>query len=159
MSKKLVAYFSCSGVTARKAKELAEAAGADLFEIRPKVPYSPADLDWTDPKSRSTLEMKDPAARPEIAQMPDLTGYDTVFVGFPVWWYVAPAIIRTFLESADFSGKTVIPFATSGGSGLGRTEENLKPLCSGQTHWKPGRLLNGVSGKALSDWVGSLGLD
>ena len=85
MSKKLVAYFSCSGVTARKSKELAEAAGADLFEIRPKVPYSPADLDWTDPKSRSTLEMKDPSSRPEIAQMPDLTGYDAVFVGFPVW--------------------------------------------------------------------------
>ena len=120
MSRKLVAYFSASGVTSELAKALAEAAGADLYEIKPKVPYSSADLDWRNDKSCSTLEMKDQTLRPAIADTDaNITAYDVVFVGFPVWWHVAPTIINTFLESYDFSGKTVVPFATSGGGGLG----------------------------------------
>ena len=111
MSKTLVAYFSASGVTARAAKEIADAVGADLYEIAPAQPYTAADLDWTDKKSRSTAEMNDPGCRPEIAgTVEDMDQYDTVFVGFPVWWYVEPRIVDTFLESYDFSGKTLIPF-------------------------------------------------
>lgn len=121
MSKKLVAYFSASGVTAQVAGKLAEAVGADLFEIAPKVPYTKADLDWTNARSRSTVEMKEPGSRPALAaQLPNAADYDTVYVGFPIWWYVAPTIVNTFLESIDLSGKTVVPFATSGGSGMGR---------------------------------------
>ena len=132
MSKKLVAYFSASGVTAQVAKKLAEAVGADLFEIAPKVPYTKADLDWMDAKSRSTVEMKDPGSRPELAAvLPNAADYDTVYVGFPIWWYVAPTIVNTFLESIDLSGKTVVPFATSGGSGMGKTNEHLAPSCKG----------------------------
>ena len=116
MSKKLVAYFSASGVTAKVAETLAEAIGADIFEIEPKVPYTEADLNWMDKKARSTIEMNDPASRPEIAAKRDnMKEYDTIFVGFPIWWYVAPTIINTFLESYDLTGKTIIPFATSGG--------------------------------------------
>ena len=138
MSKKLVAYFSASGVTAQVAKKLAEAVGADLFEIAPKVPYTKADLDWMDAKSRSTVEMKDPGSRPELAAvLPNAADYDTVYVGFPIWWYVAPTIVNTFLESIDLSGKTVGPFATSGGSGMGKTNEHLAPSCKGA------KLLNG----------------
>ena len=123
MAKKLVAYFSASGVTAKVAKALAEVTGADLFEIQPVVPYTNADLDWMNKKSRSSVEMSDPASRPEIGnKVPDMDQYDTVFVGFPIWWYVAPTIINTFLESYDFSGKTVAAFATSGGSGMGKTD-------------------------------------
>ena len=131
MKRKLVAYFSASGVTKRAAERLAKAAGADLFEIKPAVPYSQADLDWTNKKSRSSVEMGNPDSRPEIAErLENMEEYDTVFLGFPIWWYVAPTIIDTFLESYDFSGKTIVPFATSGGSGFGRTAEVLKPLCS-----------------------------
>ena len=123
MSKILIAYFSASGVTARTAKEMAKAAGADLYEICPAEPYTAADLNWMDQKSRSTLEMNDPACRPAIAApAADLDQYDTVFVGFPIWWYVEPRIVDTFLERSDFSGKTVIPFATSGGSGIEKAE-------------------------------------
>lgn len=115
MSKTLVAYFSASGETARLAKTLAQAAGGDLYAIVPEQAYTSADLNWNDKHSRSSLEMNDPASRPAIAgKVPDMGGYDTVFVGFPIWWYVAPTIVKTFLESYDFSGKTVIPFATSG---------------------------------------------
>ena len=111
MSKKLVAYFSASGVTAKVAETLAEAIGADIFEIEPKVPYTEADLNWMDKKARSTIEMNDPASRPEIAVKRDnMKDYDTIFVGFPIWWYVAPTIINTFLESYDLTGKTIIPF-------------------------------------------------
>lgn len=150
MSKTLVAYFSAGGVTRRAAERLAAAAGADLFAIRPVVPYTEADLDWTDKNSRSTREMQDPASRPAIAEMPgNMDEYDTVFLGFPIWWYVAPAIIRTFLENGDFSGKTIIPFATSGGSGLGKTVEGLKPLCAASARWLPGRMLNRVSEQEL----------
>ena len=130
MSKILIAYFSASGVTARTAKEMAKAAGADLYEICPAEPYTAADLNWMDQKSRSTLEMNDPACRPAIAApAADLDQYDTVFVGFPIWWYVAPRIINTFVESYDFTGKTLVPFATSGGSGMGRTVDELRKLC------------------------------
>ena len=116
----LVAYFSCSGVTKKVSAALADSVGADLYEIAPREPYSAADLNWMDQKSRSTLEMNDPKARPAIAAaVPNMAEYDVVFVGFPIWWYVAPRIIETFLESYDFSGKIVVPFCTSGGSGLG----------------------------------------
>ena len=157
MSKKLVAYFSASGVTAKLAETLAEAIGADMFEIVPEVPYTKADLNWQDAASRSTIEMKDPSSRPAIAAKRDnMDNYDTVFVGFPIWWYVAPTIINTFLESYDLSGKTVIPFATSGGSGMGKTNEKLQPSCSGAKLLE-GRVFKSGTGKAeLSAWVESL---
>ena len=128
MSKKLVAYFSASGSTARLAKQLAEAAGADLYEIRPAVPYTSADLNWQNKQSRSSVEMSDHSSRPELADKnADIAAYDTIYVGFPVWWYIAPTIINSFLESYDFSGKKIILFATSGGSGFGKAVDNLKP--------------------------------
>ena len=128
--KKLVAYFSPTGTTAHLAQTLAEAVGADIFEIKPAVPYKPADLNWMDKLARSTVEMNDPASRPAIASQRDnMAEYDVVFVGFPIWWYVAPTIINTFLESYDFSGKTVVLFATSGGSGMGETLKKLAPSC------------------------------
>ena len=139
----LVAYFSASGVTAKAAKEIADAVGGDLYEIRPEKPYTTADLDWTNKNSRSTLEMKDPDCRPAIAGgAPDMTAYDTVFVGFPVWWYVEPRIVDTFLESHDFSGKTLVPFATSGGSGIAGAEKSLKEHCHA-AEWQRGRLVRG----------------
>ena len=142
MSNILVAYFSASGVTARAAREVADAVHADLYEIRPAEPYSAADLDWTDRKSRSTREMNDPACRPAMAApVKDLEQYDTVFVGFPIWWYVEPRIVDTFLESCDFSGKVLIPFATSGGSGIGGAEKSLWEHCP-RADWKRGRLVN-----------------
>ena len=159
MSKKLVAYFSASGVTAKVAETLAEAIGADIFEIEPKVPYTEADLNWMDKKARSTIEMSDPASRPEIAAKRDnMKDYDTIFVGFPIWWYVAPTIINTFLESYDLTGKTIISFATSGGSDIGKTNERLTPSCKGA------KLLNGkvfkhnVGHKELATWVDGLAI-
>lgn len=155
MSKKLVAYFSASGVTAKAAKALAEAANADLYEIRPKVPYTHADLDWINKKSRSTVEMNDPACRPALADTAaNLAGYDVVFVGFPVWWYTAPSIIKSFLEAYDFTGKVVVPFATSGGSGLGTTAEALQAVVPA-AKVKPGRMLNGrLDAAELKRWAG-----
>lgn len=157
MSRKLVAYFSASGVTAKMAEKLSEAIGADLYAIEPEVPYTKADLDWMDKKSRSTIEMNNPASRPAIAGKRDnMNDYDTVFVGFPIWWYVAPTIINTFLESYDLTGKTIIPFATSGGSDMGKTNEKLLPSCKGA------KLLNGkvfkasVSGADLAKWAEGL---
>ena len=145
MSKTLVAYFSASGVTARVAKEVADAAGADLYEIRPAQPYSPGDLDWMDKKSRSTLEMNDPACRPAIeGQVQGMEQYDTILIGFPIWWYVEPRIVDTFLDSYDFSGKTLIPFATSGGSGISKAQKSLQEHCPA-ANWKQGQLLNGSS--------------
>ncbi len=142
MSKTLIAYFSASGVTARAAREMAAAIGADLYEIRPAQPYTSADLNWMDKGSRSTLEMNDPACRPAIAApVEDMGQYDTVFVGFPVWWYVEPRIVDTFLESCDFSGKMLIPFATSGGSGISGAERSMRALCP-KADWKPGKLVN-----------------
>lgn len=154
--KTLVAYFSASGQTAKLAKILAGVTGGDLFEIAPETAYTAADLDWMDKKSRSTIEMKDPKSRPAIAgKVADMAQYDTVFVGFPIWWYQAPRIIETFLESYDFSGKTVIPFATSGGSGMGRTVDELRKLCP-NANWKAGKMVNGISDKALADWANTL---
>ena len=153
MSKKLVAYFSASGVTKAAAERLAKAAKADLFEIKPAVPYTQADRDWTNKKSRSSVEMNNPNSRPEIAEkVSNMGDYDTVLIGFPIWWYVAPTIINTFVESYDFSGKTIVPFATSGGSGMGRTVDVLKPLCPA-ADWKKGKMLNRVSDRELEDWV------
>ena len=161
MSKILIAYFSASGVTARTAKEMAKAAGADLYEICPAEPYTAADLNWMDQKSRSTLEMNDPACRPAIAApAADLDQYDTVFVGFPIWWYQAPRIIETFLASCDFSGKRVVPFATSGGSGMGRTEEILKKSCPTKAVFLPGRRLDsGASLDAIRNWLNAIELN
>lgn len=127
MSRKLVAYFSASGVTAKVAENLSEAIGADIFEIKPATPYTKADLDWRDKQSRSSIEMSDSMFRPKIAVWRDnMSEYDTIFIGFPIWWYIAPKIVNTFLESYDFNGKTIIPFATSGGSGMGNTHEALR---------------------------------
>lgn len=158
--KALVAYFSCSGVTKNAAQTLADAAGADLYEIKPEVPYTSADLNWMDKKSRSTVEMKDPSSRPAISgKVSNMSDYDVVFVGFPIWWYVAPTIINTFLESYDFSGKTIILFATSEGSGFGKTVEKLKGSISASAEIKEGRILNGRVSKAeISEWLKSIGL-
>ena len=157
MADKLVAYFSASGVTEKVAQSLAGAVGADLFEIAPIEHYTDADLDWRDKKSRSTIEMNDESCRPAIAgTVADMGSYDTVFVGFPVWWYVEPRIIDTFLESYDFSGKTIVPFATSGGSGLGKAPERMQKLVPG-AKVTGGKLLNGrVDGNQLKAWADSL---
>lgn len=154
MSKTLVAYFSASGVTKKTAEKLAAAANADSFEIIPVQPYTDEDLDWTDKKSRSTIEMNDPSSRPAIAEkLEHMGGYDIVFVGFPVWWYVEPRIIDTFLDSYDFSGKTVVPFATSGGSGLGKTADNFRKILGKNVTVKNGRLLNRASESELRAFV------
>ena len=144
MDKKiLVAYFSASGVTERAAREIAAAVGADLYEIRPVEPYTSEDLDWTNKKSRSTVEMNDTNSRPAIAEpAANMEQYSAVFVGFPIWWYVEPRIIDTFLESYDFAGKTLIPFATSGGSGIAGAEKSLRQHCPAAA-WKSGRLVRG----------------
>lgn len=158
-NKILVAYFSASGVTAKVAKKLAEATDADLYEIKPERPYTRADLDWMDQKSRSTVEMNDPDFRPAIAdEVPDMRKYDAIFVGFPIWWYVAPTIINTFLEKGQFEGKTVIPFATSGGSGIGEINARLQPSCPGAV-LMTGKILNGgQSVDSLRMWVESMNL-
>jgi flavodoxin len=157
MSKTLVAYFSASGVTAKVAQTLAEAIGADIFEIAPKVKYTKEDLNWMDKKSRSTIEMNDPSSRPEIAaKCENMSEYDTVFVGFPIWWYIAPTIINTFLESYDLTGKTIVPFATSGGSGMGKTNEKLAPSCKGAKLIEGKVLKSNVSGSDIAAWVNSL---
>ncbi len=132
MSKKLVAYFSASGNTANLAKKLAASASADLYEIKPAVPYTSADLNWHNKQSRSSIEMSDHSSRPAIADKnANIAEYDTVYIGFPVWWYIAPTIINTFLESYDFSGKKIILFATSGGSGFGKAVQNLTSSAPG----------------------------
>lgn len=156
MGKILVAYFSASGVTARLAKSLADVVKADLFEIKPEVPYSHADLDWTNQKSRSSIEMKNLSFRPPVAKkLSNMEDYDVIFLGFPIWWYIAPTIINTFLESYDLKGKKIIPFATSGGSSMGKTNEKLKPSCNGATLYD-GKVLNGMQPKAvLKAWVDS----
>ena len=158
MSKKLVAFFSASGVTAKAAEKLAAAAGADLFEIKPAVPYTQADLNWQDKNSRSSVEMRDRASRPQLAAGEvKIADYDVIFLGFPIWWYVAPTIINTFLESYDFSGKTIILFATSGGSGFGKAVEGLKNSVADNTIIREGKLLNGnPSVDELKTWVESL---
>ena len=160
MSKKLVAYFSASGVTENVAKVLAEVAEADLYEIKPQVPYTKADLNWMDKNARSTVEMRDPSSRPAIAGSVDnMDAYDVVFVGFPIWWYVAPTIINTFLESYNFSGKTIVLFATSGSSGFGKTVEKLEGSVSSDARIVEGKLLNGNPTKEkISAWVEALNI-
>lgn len=159
MSKILVAYFSATGTTARAAKDLAAAIGADVFEIAPQQPYTRADLNWNDRTSRSSVEMNDESVRPGVrGEVGDIAKYDTVFVGFPVWWHVEPRIIDTFLESYDFTGKTIVPFATSGGSGLGKAPQRMREIAKGATV-APGRVLNGNQGAAaLRAWAAGLGL-
>ena len=160
MSKKLVAYFSATGRTAKVAKLLAEAIGADIHEIKPKEPYTRADLNWMNRKSRSSIEMNNKAFRPEMAENNVSIGdYDVVFLGFPIWWYVAPTIINTFLESADFSGKRIILFATSGGSKFGKTVEELKVSVPADAEITEGKLLNGRQSIAsVKAWTDALNI-
>lgn len=152
--KALVAYFSASGVTGQLAKKLANAIGADLHEIIPAQKYTQADLDWTNPKSRSSVEMNDKAYRPEIAnRVENMEQYDTIFVGFPIWWYVAPTIINTFLEQYDLAGKKIIPFATSGSSGMGNTNKELAASCKGATLLEGKRFGTDAGESELKAWA------
>lgn len=160
MSKTLVAYFSASGVTANLAKRIAKVTEGDLFEIKPATPYTAEDLDWTNKSSRSSVEMRNKSSRPDVAnRVEDMDKYDTIYIGFPIWWYVAPAIINTFLEQYDFSGKTIIPFATSGMSGMGNTNAELANSCKGA------RLLNGkrfpenVAESEIMRWIKGLSIE
>lgn len=154
MKKALVAYFSASGVTAKAAKALSEAVGADLYEIKPAVPYADADLNWMDKASRSSVEMKDKSSRPALAdQNANIADYDVIFLGFPIWWYVAPTIINTFLEQYDLTGKTVIPFATSGMSGMGQTNRELQGSCRGANLVEGKRFANGTEAAELKAWA------
>lgn len=157
MKRKLVAYFSASGNTAKLAENLADAIGADVFAIEPMVPYTNEDLGWRNKSSRSSIEMADKASRPTVGRMRDnMEDYDTIFVGFPIWWYIAPTIINTFLESYDLSGKTIIPFATSGGSNMGETNKFLLPSCIGAT-LMTGKVFSVSASKAeLSQWACSI---
>ena len=150
----LVAVFSASGVTKRVGKEIAGIAGADFYEIVPKDIYTSADLDWMNKKSRSSIEMNDPSARPEInGRVADMDSYDTVIIGFPIWWGVAPRIIDTFLESYDFSGKSIIPFCTSGGSSVGRSDTALHKDVSGDVKWAKGKQINRVNEAEIRRWL------
>ena len=160
MSRKLVAYFSATGVTAKVAELIADAAGADVYQIQPEVPYTAADLNWMDKNSRSSVEMNDKKIRPAMVKRNlQVEDYDVVFLGFPIWWYVAPTIINTFLESFDFAGKKIILFATSGGSGFGKTVEELKVSVTDDTQIVEGKLLNGKQTLAgVSEWISSLKL-
>lgn len=152
MSNTLVAYFSATGTTKRVAEGLAKAANADIYEIEPKIPYTSADLNWMDKSARSTIEMKDKSSRPEIKDTDaKITDYDVVFVGFPIWWYVAPTIINTFLETYDFSGKKIILFATSGGSGFGRAVDGLKGSVAADTVILEGKVFRGSASQSDLD--------
>ena len=154
MGKALVTYFSASGVTAKMAQRLASAIKADLFEIEPEIPYTDADLDWRNDKSRSSVEMKDKSSRPPLAsKVADMAQYDVVFVGFPVWWYREPSIIDTFMEAYDFSGKTVVPFATSGSSDIGPSGQNMQALAPKAKVDKGKRFAADASEKELGDWA------
>ena len=153
MSKTLVTYFSASGLTAGVAKEIADILNADLFEIKPLEPYTTADLDWTNDKSRSSIEMKDENSRPEIAEkLKNIDEYDTIYLGFPIWWYVAPHIVNNFLESYDFTGKTIRPFFTSGGSGAGQTDEELHKSAPNAT-WRPAKRLYENNIERIKSWI------
>ena len=154
MGKTLVAYFSASGVTAKVAEKLSKAINADLYEIAPEDPYAKADLNWMNKKSRSSVEMNDRSSRPAIGnKVENMEQYDTVFVGFPIWWYREPSIIDTFMESYDFTGKTIIPFATSGGSGLGESYKNLQTLAPGAKVTDGERFSAGISEEKLKAWA------
>ncbi len=157
MSKKLVAYFSASGITQKVAKQIADLAKADIYEIKPKVPYTEADLDWMNKSSRSSMEMKNLSFRPEMADNNiDISAYDTIYLGFPIWWYIAPTIVNTFLEKHDFSGKKIVLFATSGGSGLGKTAQHLKPSVAKDTTIIEGKILNSASSADIQNWLNSV---
>ena len=153
MTKVLVAYFSASGVTAGVAKDVANIAKADLFEIKPTIPYTREDLNWMDKNARSTIEMKDHSSRPEIAEkLPNMDEYDVVFLGFPIWWYIAPTIINTFLESYNFENKTIIPFFTSGGSDAGQTDEKLH-VSAPHAIWRPAKRMYSGNSARIEAWV------
>ena len=157
MSNKLVVYFSASGITEKVAKQIADLSKADIYEIKPKVPYSEADLDWMNKSSRSSKEMNNLSYRPEIVDTPlNMSGYDTIFLGFPIWWYIAPTIVNTFLEKHDFSGKKIILFATSGGSGLGKTAQHLKPSVAKDTTIIDGKILNSANAETIKTWLESV---
>ena len=160
MSKVLVAYFSASGVTRKVAAEIAKAEQADLFEILPEVPYSAEDLDWRDKQSRSTLEMQDPGCRPSVVgQVENMAQYDAVFIGFPVWWGREPSVIDTFLDAHDFTGKTIVPFCTSGGSGIGETAKRMQEIVGASAVVKEGTRLGGTVSEAdLAIWTSELGI-
>ncbi len=152
-AKTLVVYFSATGNTKSVAEEIVRLTGADLYEIVPADPYTAEDLNYNNNDCRANQEMNDASARPAIgSETIDISSYDTVFVGYPIWWYTAPRIINTFVESYDVAGKTLIPFATSGGSGIGRTVEQLKKLCP-NANWKAGKIINGLSDQELADWA------
>lgn len=154
MSKTLVAYFSASGTTAKLAEKVAKVVNGDLYEIVPAKPYTAADLDWTNDKSRSSVEMKNKSFRPEISgKAENMSDYDTIYLGFPIWWYVAPTIVNTFLESYDLSGKTIIPFATSGSSGMGGTNAELKDSCNGAVLKEGKRFSSDATEKEIETWV------
>lgn len=160
MKKTLVAYFSAGGETKKVAEKLSKVVDAELYEIKPAVPYSSRDLNWNDKNSRSSIEMNNPMSRPEIeGSVSGFEQYSTIFIGFPIWWYVAPTIINTFLESYDFTGKKVITFCTSGGSGLGNSDKILKECCSNSVKWIPGkRFSSAISEESIVGWVKELGL-
>lgn len=159
MNKNLVAYFSATGTTKRLAQTLSQASGADLFEIEPQSIYSERDLDWHDEKSRSSIEMKDKNSRPTIKnKVENMSNYEIVFLGFPIWWYTAPRIIDTFLESYDFSGKTIVPFATSGSSEMGDISDSLKDICKGEANFKKGKRFGDYDVSSLKTWVDSLNI-
>lgn len=156
MEKVLVVYFSASGVTEEVARQLAEVTSGDLHKIQPEQPYTAADLDWTNKQSRSSLEMNDKNSRPSISdKVQNMEEYNVVYIGFPIWWYTAPTIINTFLESYDFKGKTVIPFATSGGSSIKKACQGLKAAYP-NINWHEGKLLNNASKKELEEWIKSM---
>lgn len=154
MTKALVAYFSASGTTERVAERLAQAIGADLFEIEPEQPYTAADVDWRNASSRSSIEMNDRSCRPAIAShVADMDSYDVVFVGFPIWWYREPSIVDTFMEAYDFAGKLVVPFATSGGSGIGESGANMAALAPGAKVERGDRLASSITAADLRGWA------
>lgn len=158
MSKILVAYFSASGMTAKLAKTLADAVGADLHEIQPVQPYTTDDLNWNNKSSRSSKEMNDKSSRPAISNtVEDMAQYERIFVGFPIWWYTAPTIINTFLEQYDLTGKTVVPFATSGGSGMGNTNDDLRHSCKGANLIEGRRFSAGAGTAELRAWAEKCG--
>lgn len=159
MSKLLVAYFSASGITAAVAKTLAESLSADLYEIAPETPYTKQDLNWLNPKSRSSVEMKNPTFRPPLASgQVDISPYDSILLGFPIWWYIAPTIVNTFLEGLELSGKKILLFATSGGSGFGKTVEKLAPSCPGAKLVEGNVFRHKTSFEEISVWAKSLAL-
>lgn len=159
MKKSLIAYFSATGNTKKLAKNLSEVISSDLFEIEPKNIYTEKDLDWHDEKSRSSIEMKDESSRPEIKnKVENMRDYEVVFLGFPIWWYTAPRIIDTFLESYDFSGKTIIPFATSGSSEMGDIGKTLRNLCKCQADFREGKRFASYDATSLKEWINSLNI-